>query len=637
MKKTLLILLFIGTFSSAGAQWMRSYDGQHEKKMVGRSILDVLYDPSQTNHPSTSNNPTARQNPLWSFDFSNTLGMTVVRGPGAAASASWKVVSAMEPNLVSQNFPPIASASGAPFALINSDSFNTGTQDDYLIIKAGISVANQPAVMLSVQQFFRRFQEDHIIEISTDSLTWTELYNSANSVPVNTTITNPSTLRFNISAIAGNQPNLWIRFHYVGAWDWFWCIDDIQLSVPPSNDLVLENYSINPVNFLTFTGQLMKGQQGDQWQTEGAIQNFGSNAQSSIRMRSRVGRGSANPLWRDSTTALSLVSGGRDTVVSVTNFPQAVLVDTGVYALHIELSMDSLDDNPADNNVSVPFAVRDTIISVVSPVVASSGSLGTASFTGDEDGLICASLFELSASDTLSAIQIRLGTSVAGSQIIVSVRDTNGLANAEYAQQTSFASLIESDLYTLTAQDVANGFVNILMPASLFGAPQNRILQPGAYYAAAELFSNQGAQDVRVFDDYTYERFLPPYTSVIYSPSETRWFTNGIGLAVNPVFGHFFSRVSVEEETMPVRVQSVFPNPSSGSTTVAYSLDRPSVVEGILRDLTGREVARLHEGYQVPGQHRASIDLQDVPTGVYLLEWHAAGAVAIQRLVRSGR
>lgn len=629
MKRFLLLTLFIGFFSPSQAQWSRPYDGRHEKRLADRSIVDVRYDPSQ------ATDPTARLNPLWSFDFSNTLGMSVVRGLGASGSSPWKVVSAMEPNLVSQNFPPIASASGAPFALINSDSFSNGTQDDYLIIKAGISLVSHPAVMLSVQQFFRRFQEDHIIEISTDSLVWTELYNSADVVPASTTIPNPSTLRFNISSIAGNQPNLWIRFHYIGDWDWFWCIDDIQLSIPPNNDLSLEDYSINPVNFLTFTGQLMKGQQGDQWQVEGAIQNFGSNAQSSIRMRSRVGR-SANSLWRDSTAQLSLASGGRDTVMSVTNFPQALLLDTGVYALNIELTMDSVDENPADNSASVPFAVRDTIISVVSPVVSSSGSLGTASFTGDEDGLICATLFELSASDTLSAIQIRLGTSVAGSQVIVSVRDTNGLANDEYAQQTSFSSLIESDLYTLTAQDLARGFVKILMPASLFGAPQNRILQPGAYFAAAELFSNQGAQDIRVFNDYTYERFLPYYTSIIYSPSDARWYTNGIGLAVNPVFGHHFSRVSVDEESLPVRLQSVFPNPNSGLATIDYTLDRPSVVEGVLRDIAGREVARIYEGFQEPGQHRASISLDDVPAGVYLLEWHAAGVVAIQKLVRSG-
>lgn len=631
MKKSILLLLFIGFFLSVEAQWSRPYDGRHEKKVLDRSMVDVRYNPSH------ANNPTARLNPLWSFDFSNTLGMSVVRGPGAAASSPWKVVSAMEPNLVSQNFPPIASASGAPFALINSDSFNNGTQDDYLIIKAGISLVNQPAVMLSVQQFFRRFQEDHIIEISTDSLVWTELYNSADVVPVSTTINNPSTLRFNISSIAGNQPNLWIRFHYVGAWDWFWCIDDIQLSVPPNNDLTLENYSINPVNFLTFTGQLMKGQQGDQWQVEGAIQNFGSNAQSSIRMRSRVGRGSANPLWRDSTALISLASGLRDTVVSATNFPLVSVADTGVYSIQVELTMDSVDENTADNLASIPFALRDTIISVVSPVVSSSGTLGTASFTGDEDGLICATLFELSASDTISAIQLRLGTSVAGSQIIISVRDTNGLANEEYSVQTSFTSLIESDLYTLTAQDVARGFVNILMPPSLFGATQNRILQPGAYYAAAELFSNQGAQDIRIFNDYSYEGFLPFYTSVIYSPSDTRWYTNGIGLAVNPVFGHFFSRVSVEEETLPVRLQSVFPNPTSGAVTVAYGLDRASVVEGVIRDITGREVARMSEGVREPGQHRASLSFESMPAGVYFLEWHAAGAVAFQKIVRSGR
>lgn len=631
MKKVFLLFLATACMGSAWGQWMGPNVGRHEKKCAGRSVVEVNNDPTQ------ASSPTERLNPLWSFDFSNTLGMSVAQGPGSSNSGTWKVVTAMEPNLVSQNFPAIASTSGAPFALINSDSFTNGTQDDYLIIKAGVSLVNQPSVMLSVQQFFRRFQEDHIIEISTDSLVWTELYNSANVVPVSTTIPNPSTLRFNISSIAGNQPNLWIRFHYVGAWDWFWCIDDIELRIPPNNDLSLEDFSINPFNFLTFAGQLMKGQQGDQWQVESAIQNFGSNAQSSIRMKSRVVRGGGNSLWRDSTAQLSLASGGRDTVVSATNFPLASLVDTGVYTAIVELTMDSVDENPADNVVTVPFALRDTIISVVSPVVAASGSLGTASFTDDEDGLICATLFELSASDTLSAIQLRLGTSVAGSQMIVSVRDTNGLANEEYALQTSFASLIESDLYTLTAQDVARGFVNILMPASLFGAPQNRVLQPGAYYAAAELFSNQGAQHIRIFNDYTYESFLPFYTSVIYSPSDTRWYTNGIGLAVNPVFGHYFSTVSVEEPSRPVRLQTVFPNPTVGDFTVAYALDRPSPVEGVVRDLTGRVVLRMQEGMQEAGQHRARMSVESLPAGVYLLEWHAAGSVALQKLVRSGK
>jgi len=635
MKKLLLLIFFTGLLSQASAQGSNPYDGRHEKRLADRSILDVRYNSSDD--ASGSNDATARMNPLWSFDFSNTLGMSVVRGPGAAGSSSWKVVSAMEPNLVSQNFPAILSSSGPPFALINSDSFNNGTQDDYLIIKAGISLVNQPAVMLSVKQFFRRFQEDHIIEVSTDSLTWTELYNSADVVPVSTTIANPTNLRFNISSIAGNQPNLWIRFHYIGAWDWFWCIDDVQLSIPPGNDLTMENFSINPVNFLTFTGQLMKGQQGDQWQVEGAIQNFGSNAQSGIRMRSRVGRGPTASIWRDSTARMTLASGARDTVVSATNFPLVSVVDTGLYAIQVELTMDSIDENPADNLVSVPFALRDTIISVVSPVISSSGSLGTASFTGDEDGLICATLFELSASDTISAIQLRLGTSVAGSQIIISVRDTNGLANEEFSVQTSFSSLIESDLYTLTAQDVARGFVNILMPPSLFGAAQNRILQPGAYFAAAELFSNQGAQDIRILNDYTYERFLPFYTSIIYSPSDTRWYSNGIGLAVNPVFGHFFSNVSVEEHEQPVRLHTLYPNPASQSTTVAYTLDKASVVSGVLRDVAGRELMHIQDGFQEPGDHRTSISVEALPPGIFFLEWHACGSVAVQKLIVGAR
>lgn len=51
MKKALLILLFIGAYSSAGAQWMRSYDGQHERKWSDdRYSMYCMTHPKQTTH-----------------------------------------------------------------------------------------------------------------------------------------------------------------------------------------------------------------------------------------------------------------------------------------------------------------------------------------------------------------------------------------------------------------------------------------------------------------------------------------------------------------------------------------------------------------------------------------------------------
>nr|MBM3932089.1 hypothetical protein [Sphingomonadales bacterium] len=136
---------------------------------------------------------------LWTFNFNNLSGMTIQNDSNGGAR--WKVVSALEPNL--SNFgTTLNSVSGAPFALINSDSFNNDTQDDYLTLKVGTSLVGQSGVQLSFRQYFRRFLEDHIVEVSYDSTNWTEVYNSSNVIPTGTTITNSSLVRINISSIA---------------------------------------------------------------------------------------------------------------------------------------------------------------------------------------------------------------------------------------------------------------------------------------------------------------------------------------------------------------------------------------------------------------------------------------------------
>ena len=106
---------------------------------------------------------------LWTFDFSGSTGLSIL--DDANGGARWKVVSALEPNLTSQNFgPTFNSTSGGSFALINSDSFPADTQDDYLILKVGASLVGQSGVQLSFRHYFRRFAEDHVVEVSNDSL-----------------------------------------------------------------------------------------------------------------------------------------------------------------------------------------------------------------------------------------------------------------------------------------------------------------------------------------------------------------------------------------------------------------------------------------------------------------------------------
>lgn len=625
MKKLLLLAVFGFTASAAFSQNVRPANVRQDARIEDHTHFNT---PAQNRPENTG--------ALWSFNFSNATGMSVVRGAGGAASSSWYRTSALPSNL-SGFGTTLNSTSGAPFAIINSDSFTSGTQDDYLILKVGANLTSNVGVQLRFQHYFRRFQEDHIVQVSNDSTNWTTVYNSDGIIPVNTTITNVTNQRFNISAVAGGQANVWVRFHYVGAWDWFWAIDDVEIDNLPGNDLTLENYAAINRDFLGFYGRYPSNQLTDSLFFEGAIQNFGLNSQPNVKINSKVER-NGNVIFNNNSASVNMTSGLRDTLLSTANFPLAAMNATGSYTVTITTSSDSTDGTPLDNTVSFPIGVTDTVMSVLAPTISRATTLGTLSFTNNADGIILASMIELGTADTITAIRLNLGVSTPGAVITVSVRDTNGLAAGEYANPLSFPVLAESESYTLTAADTTRGFAEIPIPATLFGTPQNRVLQPGPYFVAAELISNAGANHVRVVDDLTYESFMPFYSSIIFLPTppgaSARWYTNGVGLGVSGVFGRVASTSSVSElDNRTFKFNHLYPNPAKNEVNVSFRLKESANVTIRVRDLAGRIVAESNEGMLFEGGHKSTIALNSLNAGMYFVELNANGAVASQKLV----
>lgn len=627
MKKLLLLAVFGTMGMSAFAQNTRPMNVRQDV----RTADFTHFNNSQPVGPESTNNA------LWTFDFSNTTGMTTARGTGGAASSSWYRTSSMPANLVGFG-TTLNSESGAPFAIINSDSFNNGTQDDYLILKVGANLTSNVGVQLRFRHYFRRFLEDHIVQVSNDSTNWTTVYNSNGIVPVNTTITNATSQRFNISSVAAGQANVWVRFHYVGAWDWFWAVDDVVVDNLPGNDLTLENYAAINQDFIGFYGRYPSNQLGtDSLFFEGAIQNFGLNSQPNVKINSKVERGT-NVLFNNNSATRNMATNTRDTLVSSARFPLSAMNTVGSYNITIAVSSDSTDGTPADNTTTFPIGVTDTVMSVLAPTISRATTLGTQSFTNNADGVILASLIELAQADTITAIRLNLSTSVPGAVITVAVRDTNGLAAGAYADPLSFSTLIESEPYTLTSADTTARVVDIAIPASLFGTAQNRVLQPGAYFVSAELISNAGASHVRVIDDLTYEAFMPFYSSIIFLPTPpnatARWYTNGTGLGVSAVFGRVASNVSVNElDNRTFKFNHLYPNPANNEVNVSFRLKEAANVTIRVRDLAGRIVAESNEGLLTEGGHKSVVALNSLNAGMYFVELSANGAVASQKLV----
>ena len=71
-----------------------------------------------------------------------------------------------------------------------------------------------------------------------------------------------------------------------------------------------------------------------------------------------------------------------------------------------------------------------------------------------------------------------------------------------------------------------------------------------------------------------------------------------------------------------------YPNPFSGTTSIAYTLNEPAPVELSVYDALGRRVRTLQHGSQASGQHRVQWNGRDehgqlMPAGLYLVVLHA--------------
>ena len=80
---------------------------------------------------------------------------------------------------------------------------------------------------------------------------------------------------------------------------------------------------------------------------------------------------------------------------------------------------------------------------------------------------------------------------------------------------------------------------------------------------------------------------------------------------------------------------SVWPNPSAGRATVAFSVEAATDVRLSVVDALGREVAVLREGSVEAGRHEAVLDAEALPAGTYLVRLATgSGQTATERITR---
>ncbi len=557
---------------------------------------------------------------LWSNTF-GTPSDWVIANDGST-TLNWQI--GIVSNTGGYPTADIASTTAADgWAMIDSDAHEGSTPEDCWLTNAnGIDLTGFPSAVVQFENNYRRWDSQCYLVVGigdgAGNVTWPDLavgtdismMNNVfdvfpNYVNNNDESSNPELIQINISSALAGQPldDIYIRFNWTGTWGYTWFVDDISIVEQPADDIqILSSWFAGTNNEGFEYGRTPLNHLDTDWTVGSEVLNFGVNDQTNIDLDVDFG------LFSSNVTEPTLASGAT-VIMESTESPILAL---GVYdGTYTAVSDGETTGSDFWNNTFLrSFEVTTNMysqdgIGVHPASELALSALGSGSFTGVTDGLVLASMYHFKTADQVAGLRVMLANgTVEGGEILGSFKDTAAF------WQNDMTSMFSTNLTLVTAQDVTNGYIDLM-----FSSPVT--LNPGAYYAAIELYSNGDINTIRVLDDETVPQ--PSFASAIFIPSDQSW-TNGTAFGIRMLMDDV---VGVDENMLTG--VSVYPNPSAGVINVTNENNATNAIE--VHDMLGKVV------FTSTVSTSTTIDLSGNGTGVYIVKVSNENGTMVERVV----
>lgn len=611
MKKSLLCILAVGSTLAVSAQ-------------INTSIVSAKKSRNDVQIPTikqTSGNEKTQGDVLYSNDFSTPSDWTFTNESPHTAG-DWAIVNAVPASLVSQagnyGFPTaMLSESGGNFALINSDGAgSTGVQNALLTTATDIDIAaaltgggsalNTP-LLLRFTEIYRHYYETYYVEVSIDGgATYTQFQvNPPSEVPTNVNSGNPDYEVLNITSVigAGNwTSNVRVRFRYMGNYDWFWGIDDVEIVEAFDNEIKVTNfyhgtpegtslgldYFIVPESQASFPGI-----------TFGAtVRNDGSVTQPDVALNATSGA------YDETGTTVSLAMSQVDSVSVET--PYMLSSTVGDYVVDVTTTMMANDTMPENNEVEYTFR-RDAYLYGRDNGVQTGG---IAQVTSQNDAeLRIGNVFEIFDDAEFTSIQVKLLN-----QATAVGQDFN--AEIWFWDGSEYQYGGETDIHTITDGDL-NTFVTLPISGGSYSAVTGDELLVFAHHFG-------GANEIGF--GYAQNTYLGTVLGITAN-NELFQLTDPNAIMVRLSD----APLSVDENALQANL-SVFPNPASDNANVTFELNNTQNATVVVTDLSGKAVATIPVT-SVIGKNKVEINTTEFAAGIYTVTLTTEGASATQKLV----
>lgn len=599
-----------------------------------RQKLTTKVDMNPTMVKPTPNKPAevTEKVTIWSDDFSNASNWTLTnQSTGSTLDFSFETnpdLSALNVTTIPSSLTPFAATTATNgFLFVSSDAAPGNADGDGTPIRCQatsttIDCSGYPSLVLKFQHNYRWWQDARGVRVSGDGgSTWTDYpmtyttgsgltFPNGDPYPGNQNSDNPNYEIIDISTVAGNSANVVVQFYYDDDdfWGWWWAVDDVEIAEKPDNDVQnLAAWFVGENNEGIEYGRTPLDQLDASYDVGAQIFNFGVNDQTNVTLTSDYTSFSyvTDTAFLDADSTIFLESNEMPAL--------SVGLYNGVYTVVSDL--ESSGPEFANNVYLRNWEVTNNVYSTDGIGNEPAGyealyAVGTDYFTGGEDGLVAANMYHIKNTEQVTGLYILIdvNNTDVGAEVYGSIKDT----------ATWFADdmtpLFNTDPHTVNATDIANGYIYLPFQP----APTGITLNPGAYMAAVEMYSNGNSSDIRILDDAHVAQ--PSYASMIYLPGD-QVYSNGTAYAIRLQVNDN-EELGLNEEVVGV---SVYPNPSTGVVTISNDNNVENTI--IVHDLAGKVVLTK------TASEATTIDLSANGTGVYTVTVNNEKGSFVERVV----
>ena len=419
---------------------------------------------------------------------------------------------------------------------------------------------------------------------------------------------------------------------------YFWMIDDISIVDKYAYDLALEKLWLEDISTdfeHTDIPKTMAGNLVDQ----GGVRNLGVNIPTNVQLVVSVYDtiGAGNLIYTETGGTLrDNFTDEYDFITFETTIDLGSL-DIDRYQVIAEVSMDETDGNASNNSALRTFQITDSYLgqrvydqfSYITSI-----SRGSSTQTVSEP-IKVGNVMKINQEVDLYGLEVRIGNNssyetTVGEEVTIEIFEID---TTQGSFQASFVDLDIVRLFTITdAMVAANGLTTVLFN---FNDSEDLVgpVRLGANKFYLVTIGHQGG-DGKHFaygynggdDDYSC-RLFGDYGS---TPGD-RWFTMGDQVQTRMYFDF---EASLNENNSSINVSNIYPNPTSGETSVTYSLANASKISVNVMDITGKIVYSEKEANKAEGKHTLNINASAFNSGVYYVTIVTDEAQVTKKLIK---